>query len=106
MNQERIKQLEKFAEEDPSDPFPKYALALEYLHDNKTKSEKLFSDLVTNHPGYVGTYYHAAALQSELGNREAAERLYLKGIEVATKLNETHALKELQAAYMNFQFEE
>jgi tetratricopeptide (TPR) repeat protein len=106
MNQERIKQLTHFIEEDPKDPFPKYALALEYLQDNKQESQELFEDLLKNHADYIGTYYHAAALYVELGESEKAETTYEAGIEKAKELNETHALKELQSAYMNFQFED
>lgn len=105
MNPERVKQLEKFLQEDPNDTFSKYALALEYLHSNKPKSEELFDDLLKNHPDYVGTYYHAAALQADLGNLDKAENIYQSGIQKAQSLNEAHALRELQAAYTNFQFE-
>lgn len=105
MNQERIKQLINFIEEDPSDPFPKYALAIEYLQDNKQQSKELFEELIKNHPDYIGTYYHAAALYAELGESDKAEATYEAGIEKAKALDERHALKELQSAYMNFQFE-
>lgn len=106
MNQERVKQLMKFMEEDPSDPFPKYALAIEHLHLDKQKSKELFDVLLDKHVEYIGTYYHAAHLYSELGNREKAEEIFEEGIVKAKELKESHALKELQSAYMNFQFEE
>ncbi|MFY0601794.1 MAG: tetratricopeptide repeat protein [Cyclobacteriaceae bacterium] len=105
MNKERIKQLIKFIEEDTSDPFPKYALAIEHLQDNKPKSRELFEELMQNHPNYIGTYYHAANLYAELGEREKAESVFEEGIQKAKELNEMHALKELNASYMNFQFE-
>ena len=105
MNPDRVKQLEKFLQEDPNDSFSIYALALEYLPSNKLKSEELFNNLLKNHPDYIGTYYHAAALQSELGNIEKAETIYTNGISKAKELNEAHALRELQSAYTNFQFE-
>ena len=104
-NKERIKQLEKFRKEDPDDPFNIYALALEYLHLDKAKSMELFEELLKNHPDYIGTYYHAAALFTEFGDNDRANNTYLKGIEVAKGKNETHALRELQSAYLNFQFE-
>lgn len=106
MNIDRIKKLEKFIEEDPMDPFPKYALAIEHLQINKAKSKELFDDLLKNHPDYIGTYYHAADLYAELGDRDNAERIYELGIEKAQVLNESHALKELKSAYLNFQFED
>ena len=105
MNTDRVKQLEKFILEDPNDAFSKYALALEYLHSNKSKSAELFDNLLENHPAYIGTYYHAAALHAELGNLDRADSIYTRGIEQAESLNEAHALRELKSAYLNFQFE-
>lgn len=105
MNPDRINQLEKFLREDPNDAFSKYALALEYLPINKAKSTELFDDLLENHPDYIGTYYHAAALHAELGHMDRAESIYQKGIAKAESLNEAHALRELNSAYLNFQFE-
>ncbi|WP_258104801.1 tetratricopeptide repeat protein [Marinoscillum sp. MHG1-6] len=105
MNEERIKQLERFIQEDPNDPFLKYALATEYLKNNKRKSAELFEDLLKTHPDYIATYYHAAALFTEFGEMEKAENIYTSGIQKAQALNESHALKELQSAYINFQFE-
>lgn len=105
MNQDRINQLEKFRLEDPTDPFTKYALALEYLDINKTKSAELFDDLLKNNPNYIGTYYHAAALFTDLDEISKAEAIYKCGIAKAQELNEAHALKELQSAYLNFQYE-
>lgn len=106
MNNDRIKQLEKFLKDDPTDPFTKYALAIEHLKIDKEKSRQLFEDLMKNHPDYIGTYYHAAQLYADMDDRTRADDIYQKGIEKAKTLNEAHALKELQSAYLNFQFEE
>lgn len=102
----RISQLEKFIQEDPNDPFPKYALAIEHLKVNKKKSRELFDELLKNHPEYIATYYHAAALYAEFGKRAQAEAIYQLGIAKAGEIQETHALKELQSAYLNFQLED
>ncbi|MEQ8880170.1 MAG: tetratricopeptide repeat protein [Cyclobacteriaceae bacterium] len=104
-NEERIKQLELFHREDPDDPFIIYALATEHLQINKHKSKELFDLLLSKHPKYIGTYYHAAALYSELGDLQKAEQIYQAGIDMAESLNDHHALKELKSAYLNFQFE-
>jgi tetratricopeptide (TPR) repeat protein len=105
-SEERINQLMNFIKEDPNDPFLIYALAIEHLKIDKTRSLELFEDLLKNHENYIGTYYHAANLYSEMGNRDQATMIYEKGIETAKKQNEAHALKELQSAYLNFQFED
>jgi len=105
MNEARIEQLHKFLEETPDDPFLIYALATEYKEDNKQKSKYYFDKLLAEHPDYVGTYYHAAALYAEEFDINKAEEIYNKGIEVAKAQDDQHALRELQNAYTNFQFE-
>lgn len=106
MNHDRIAQLKSFLEDDPSDPFTKYALALEHLEEAPKISLDLFKELLAAHPDYVGTYYHAAALMTELNLRTEAADVYQKGIAIAQKKGDAHALRELQTAYMNFQFDE
>jgi tetratricopeptide (TPR) repeat protein len=99
MNLTRIEQLLKFLEEDPNDAFSLYALALEYKKSNPAKAENLFRLLLTNHPGYLPTYYQAGLMMEESGNTEEALDFYQKGIALARKLHDAAALKELQAAY-------
>jgi Tfp pilus assembly protein PilF len=106
MNQDRIKQLEKFRLEAADDPFILYALATEYKEEIPEKAKLLFDELLAEHSDYIGTYYHAAALYAEHFDREKADEIYRKGIKKAQELGEAHALKELNNAYMNFQFEE
>ncbi len=106
MNEERIKHLNQFIKDDPNDPFPKYALAIEYLNIDKLKSKELFDDLLMHNEDYVASYYHAANLYSEMNLRDQADEIYKKGIALAESSDETHALKELKSAYLNFQFEE
>lgn len=105
-NEDRIKQLEIFLQEDPDDPFVIYALAIEHLSAKREKTRELFDLLLLKHPNYIGTYYHAAALYDELGKRSRAKQIYQKGIEVAQSLGNHHALRELQAAYQNFQLDD
>lgn len=106
MNLERIAQLEKFRKESADDPFILYALATEYKEEQPKKAKLLFDELLENFEKYIGTYYHAAALYAEHFDREAADKIYRKGIQMAQELGEQHALKELRNAYTNFQFEE
>ncbi len=106
MNQDRIKQLEKFKVESPDDPFILYALATEYKEELPTKAKALFDELLSKHSDYIGTYYHAAALYTEHFDRDVAEVIYQKGIKKAQELGEAHALKELNNAYLNFQFDD
>ena len=106
MHAERINQLKKFLEDDPHDPFLLYALATEYLKTDPIRARSFYEQLLKNHPDYVPTYYHAAALYAELGEAKKAENIYQKGIDTARKAGDTHALRELQTAYTNWQFEQ
>jgi tetratricopeptide (TPR) repeat protein len=105
MATDRIKQLEKFYEEDPLDPFNSYALALEYLHSDTRRSQWLFETLLEKHMDYLPTYYHAARLYQDLGQSEKAIRTYKDGIALARRLNDAKALRELQSAYNEMMFE-
>ena len=106
MHAERISQLEKFLEDDPNDPFLLYALATEYVKEAPQTALIYFEQLLLEHPDYVPTYYHAAALYSELDLQDKAEQTYKKGIQKAEKAGEAHALRELKTAYTNWQFEQ
>ena len=106
MKQQRIKQLEKYLKNNPQDTFSKYALAMELREIDPKRTWFLYEDLLTNHPYYIGTYYHAASFFSEMDERDKAEAIYLKGIEIISKTDEANALRELKNAYQNFQFEE
>jgi len=99
MNLTRIEQLLKFLEEDPNDVFSLYALALEYKKSNPAEAMNLFSQLLTNHPDYLPTYYQAGAALEELGKTDEALEVYQKGVALARKLNDAATLRELQAAY-------
>ena len=70
------------------------------------KAKYYYDKLLMDHPTYLGTYYHAAALYAENIDRVKAERIYLKGIELAKQQSENNALRELENAYLNFQFDE
>lgn len=100
MQQNRLQKLLDFLENEPNDPFLKYALATEYLSLNETdRALAYYEDLVHNHPEYVGTYYHLAKLYETLGRREEATTIYQQGMQQARNARDNHALAELQAAY-------
>ena len=99
MNSARLEQLLTFYKETPNDPFILYALALEYKRIQPKESNRLFRQLMQEHPDYLPTYYQAAAFHEEQGNLEEARRLYELGIQLASRLNDQSALRELKAAY-------
>lgn len=102
MNNERIQQLIRFVEEEPNDPFNVYALAMEYMSNQPAQARLYFDQLLANHPDYLPTYYHAAALYADLDERERAAELYEKGILLAKAQQNQKALQELERAQQAF----
>lgn len=102
----RIEQLEKFIAEDPSDPFPRYALALEFLHLSAVKANEQFAQLLSAYPDYLPTYYPAAHLAAESGDSAKAEKLFLAGIEKARAQGDRKTEAELRQALDQWRFEQ
>lgn len=99
MREDRLAQLKQFYEEDPEDPFTRFALAREYLKEgNPEQALSFFEELVETDPDYVGTYYHLGKLYEQLNRPEDALSTYEQGIHVAREHGETKALSELQDA--------
>lgn len=105
MNNERLSKLLDYYNQNPNDPFIIYGIALEYSEENADEALKFYNILLDNHPEYLPTYYHAAALLAELEITDRAEEVYIKGIALAEKKNDQHTLKELKNAYLNFMYE-
>lgn len=100
MQHTRLEKLLDFLAKEPNDPFLKYALATEYLSLNQTETAlRYYEDLIQNHPGYVGTYYHLAKLYETLDRKEEAIKTYQTGMQTARLARDSHAFSELQAAY-------
>jgi len=93
-----LEQLEKFAQEDPEDPFNLYALALAYLKQDAIKAERLFEQLIIQHSRYVPTYYQLGHLYAEQGKVEQALSTFEQGIVVAREAGDHKALREMDAA--------
>ena len=94
----RLDQLLAFYQDDPNDPFTVYALATEYRATDPQKAMDYYQTLLTEHPDYVGTYYHAGKLFEQLGNPAEAEKVYRKGLQVSRRAGQLHAASELQQA--------
>ncbi|MDR3693682.1 tetratricopeptide repeat protein [Mucilaginibacter sp.] len=100
MQTNRLEKLLDFIKSEPEDPFLKYALATEYLRLNETdKALAFYEDLVKNHAGYTGTYYHLGKLYEALGRRQEAISTYETGMKITREKNDNHAFSELRAVY-------
>jgi tetratricopeptide (TPR) repeat protein len=94
---DRIKQLERFIEEDPNDPFNYYALGLEYAKKDEQKALDIFRRLTEEHKGYIPTYYQLAKLYEQVGLKESAVLTYNEGIFIATQQKDFKTRQELLA---------
>lgn len=98
---DRLAALLQFYEEDPDDPFTRFALAREYLKAGDTaRARDFFESLVADRPDYVGAYYHLGKLYEQLGQKADAVATYRRGIEVAGRQRDAHARAELQDALL------
>lgn len=105
INMERIEKLKEFLLGDPKDSFIRHALGLEYIKTgDDEKACQLFTEILSDEPGYVGTYYHLAKLHERNGRVEDAISVYEKGMEEAKKAGETHNYNELRGAYEELTF--
>ncbi len=96
---DRIEQINEFLKNNPGDSFLTHALALEYIKAGEAVlARHLFEELLDRQPDYIGSYYHLAGLLVEMGEKERAVEWYEKGIAVAKKVGDRHALNELQNA--------
>lgn len=102
MQEERLKILFQYLEEEPNEPFNVYAIAMEYLNKDIQKAKFYLEKLLAEHPDYVPTYYHAAAVYVELEDYAKAEQTYQLGIEKAHHQQSMKAFDELKRAYRMF----
>ncbi len=101
----RLEQLKQFVHEDPEDPFNHYALALEYLKSDQQEALRIFKALLENHANYLPTYYPYAQLLAEMKHSQPAEKVFEAGIAMAKRLNDLKTMRELQAAYEDWKYE-
>src|SRR5688572_14876349 len=101
----RLEQLHKFLEEDPTDPFNVYALALEYQKHDTLKALGWFEQLVREHEDYLPVYYTLGKFYIDEGQNDLAMKVFEKGIEKAREQNNAKTLRELSTALDELMFE-
>lgn len=99
MRNDRIARLKEFLENDPSDSFTRYALALEYaaLGELQTAIDLLL-EVIDKDPAYVPAYQQLGVHYQRLDRLDEATRALRRGIEVARDQNDHHAQREMQDA--------
>jgi len=96
---DRIATFKTFISRSPTDPFPRYGLAMEHKGQGQlTEAWDVFTELLAKFPDYVPTYLMAGGTLVALGRRDEAADVYRRGIEVAGRRGDSHARSELESA--------
>ena len=95
----RLDQLLDLLKADPNDAFLRYGVAMEYAKQGQfTASLKEFTDLLQRHPDYVAGYFMAGRKCEQNGDLPSAKAYYLRGIDTAKRVGDTHAAGEIAEA--------
>lgn len=106
MDRTRLQRLLNFLEEEPNNPFNRYALALEYMNIDLYQAKIYFDELLQKQPDYLATYYQAGKLYEELEDMDRAKDIYERGIQLAKTQENNFTLRELKNAYQQLLDEE
>jgi tetratricopeptide (TPR) repeat protein len=102
----RLDLLLQLHHELPNDDFTLFALAKEYeTLGQPDVAIDYYANLMEKHPDYVGVYYHFGKILEHQNRLDEALIIYEKGISVAQKVGDTHALSELRGVKMNLEIE-
>jgi hypothetical protein len=96
---DRLATFRSFISKSPTDPFPRYGLAMELKGRGElAEAWTVFEELLAKFPDYVPTYLMAGGTLVALARKDEAAEIYRKGIEVATRRGDQHARRELESA--------
>jgi Tfp pilus assembly protein PilF len=99
MKEERIGKLKALLDQDPSDSFSRYALALEYAGaSDSSQAVALLEDLLVRDPSYVPAYQQLGYLYEKLGRIREASAIFKRGVHTAAQQGDHHAKSEMQDA--------
>ncbi|MGA2598591.1 MAG: tetratricopeptide repeat protein [Bryobacteraceae bacterium] len=99
MASNRIGILQSMVDQNPSDTFARYGLAMEYANSgNLEEAVRQYRTLLQNHEDYAAAYYHGGQALERLGQLEEAREMYEKGIEVTAHTGDLKTRNELQVA--------
>ncbi len=101
----RLKALMELIKEEPSEPFHKYALGLEYREIEPEKAYDIWENLAVEMPDYLPVYYPLAELLGAMMLYGIAIYYCDLGIDVATAQSNTKTLAELKNLKMNLEME-
>ena len=96
---DRIDQLRTFLQQDPDQPFPRYALALELKSRGDPKAAVTeLEELLRRAPDYLAAYLQLGMLLQGENRLADARGVLERGQQVARKQGNSHTLSELTSA--------
>lgn len=99
MASSRIEKLQSFIAARPADPFPRYALALEYKNAGQLgPAWETFEALLAAHADYTAGYLHAGNTLAAMGRLAEAQDVWRRGVAACLSKGDHHARGELEAA--------
>jgi predicted Zn-dependent protease len=97
----RLDLIRKMQENDPHDPFLKYAVALEYIALNEpTVAVEQLYQLMHDHPDYLPTYYQLGKLLEIDNAIDNAVKIYKLGKALAHRNGDKKTWGEINEALM------
>jgi tetratricopeptide (TPR) repeat protein len=96
MNKSRVEFLERLIQDDPSDPFGFYALALDLQTEQPNRAIDLHTHVLNTFPDYLPNYYQMGLLLIRQGHQDRAKEVITKGIELALVTKNFKTGAELQ----------
>ena len=101
---DRLKDLYRLYEDDPTDPFTLFAIGYEYLRQGESeKALRWYESIREVAPDYTGVYFHLGKLYATLGRTSEARHVYDAGIHMCRRVSEMKDLSELQQARMDLE---
>ena len=95
---DRIALLNQVLEQNPTDAFARYGLAMAHLSEGQAEAAlEQFSTLIQHTPDYVPAYQMSAQTLAKQGRTEEAVTRLREGIAAAQRTKNTHAASEMQA---------
>jgi tetratricopeptide (TPR) repeat protein len=92
----RLQMLAQFLEQNPSDAFARYGLAMEYSKAGQSEQALAeFNKLLELHPDYTNGYFMAAQTLERSGRTAEARKMLQNGVEAAQRTGNKHALAEM-----------
>lgn len=88
----------------PSDPFPTYALGLEYQEMGEAiKAIAFFEETMLEFSNYLPVYYQLGQLLAENGEIQRAKTIFEAGMLIARITKDLKTMGELQEALFNIE---